>query len=151
MANLFNDDFRDFIAALEQHRVRYMLIGGYAVIAYGYDRSTGDMDVWVERTNENYERLVRAFQTFGMPVFDMTPERFLDADRYDVFGFGVPPNRIEVLTAPRGLIFAGAYPNRQRFADDDLEVNLIGYEDLLRAKRAAARHRDLDDLENLEG
>lgn len=151
VGNLFNDDFRDFIAALERHEVRYLLIGGYAVIAHGYDRSTGDMDVWVECTPENYGRLVTAFRAFGMPVFDMTLERFLDVDRYDVFGYGVPPNRIELLTAPAGVEFAACYPNRRRFVDGDLECNLIGYDDLLAMKRAAGRLRDRDDLENLGG
>ena len=78
------------------------------------------MDVWVERTRENHARLVLAFRTFGMRLFDMTVDRFMDVEQQDVFGFGVPPNRIELLTAPKGLHFESAYPNRQRFTDGDL-------------------------------
>lgn len=70
MANIFNEDFRDFLSALHKHHVRYILVGGFAVILHGYSRTTGDMDIWVERTRENYLRLKKAFDDFGMPVFD---------------------------------------------------------------------------------
>ena len=109
------------------------------------------MEVWVERSPGNHARFAQPFRAFGMPVFDMTLERFLDVDRYDVFGYGVPPNRIELLTAPVGVEFASCYPNRRRFVGGYLECNLIGYDDLLATKRAAGRLRDRDDLENLEG
>lgn len=72
MANIFNEDFKDFLTALNEQRVRYILVGGFSVILHGYSRTTGDMDIWVERTTENYQKLKRAFDQFGMPVFDMT-------------------------------------------------------------------------------
>ena len=56
-----NDDFRDFIDALNKASVSYLLVGGYAVILRGYSRSTGDLDVWIERTPENYKKLLLAF------------------------------------------------------------------------------------------
>ncbi len=77
MANIFNDDFRDFIESFNQHDVEYILVGGMAVILNGYIRTTGDMDVWVKKTAENYQRIVSAFRHFSMPVFDMTKEGFL--------------------------------------------------------------------------
>lgn len=61
MGNIFNDDFRDFIRALNNHKVDYLLVGGYAVILHGYRRSTGDMDVWVKNDKQNYQKLSRAF------------------------------------------------------------------------------------------
>ncbi|GAA0526299.1 hypothetical protein LX66_0460 [Chitinophaga japonensis] len=61
MGNIFNDDFRDFIQALNNHNVEYIVVGGYAVILHGYRRPTGDMDIWVNPTRENYEKLVKAF------------------------------------------------------------------------------------------
>lgn len=57
MANIFHDDFRDFLAALNEQEVRYILVGGFSVILHGYSRTTGDMNIWVERTSENYQRL----------------------------------------------------------------------------------------------
>lgn len=74
MANLFNVDFQDFLRALRQHEVRYVLVGGYSVILHGYSRTTGDLDVWVEKSAANYGRLEKSFYSFGMPVFDMTPQ-----------------------------------------------------------------------------
>jgi len=73
MANIFNDDFRDFIQALNNNEVEYLLVGGYAVILHGYRRVTGDMDIWVNRTKENYSRLTKAFLEFGLPVFGIQP------------------------------------------------------------------------------
>ena len=85
MSNIFNDDFRDFLAALNLEKVKYILVGGYSVILHGYSRTTGDMDLWVERSEENYNRIKQAFFHFGMPVFDMTQENFLSHPNWDVF------------------------------------------------------------------
>ncbi len=62
MSNILNDDFRDSLAALNDNNVRYVLVGGFPVILHGYSRTTGDMDIWVERTVENYQKLKRAFK-----------------------------------------------------------------------------------------
>lgn len=69
--NIFNVDFQDFIASLNTCGVAYILVGGYSVILHGYSRTTGDMDIWVQNTTENYMRLKEAFDRFGMSVFDM--------------------------------------------------------------------------------
>lgn len=62
MGNIFNSDFRDFIMALNKNAVKYILVGGYSVILHGYSRTTGDMDIWVERSDENYSKIVKAFK-----------------------------------------------------------------------------------------
>ena len=72
MGNLFNPDFRDFLKALHLHDFDYLLVGGYAVILHGYERVTADMYIWVRCTPENYKKIVQAFNSFGMPMFDMT-------------------------------------------------------------------------------
>ncbi len=149
MGSLFNEDFLDFIKALEAEAVEYLLIGGYAVILHGYNRTTGDMDVFVNQTADNHRRLTAAFRRFGMPLFDMTMDRFLDHEAYDVFTFGVEPRQIDIITVVKGIEFETVYPNRIRQYTEDLTFNLIAFDDLLIAKRAAARYRDLDDLENL--
>ena len=69
MADLFNQDFQDFIQALNGAKVEYILVGGYAVILHGYSRTTADMDVWVRKTSANYQKLKLAFQLFGAPIF----------------------------------------------------------------------------------
>mgnify|MGYP007026490849 CR=1 FL=1 len=97
MFNVFNKDFKDFIDALNQNEVRYILVGGYAVILHGYSRTTGDMDIWVEPNSANYQKLLKAFQLFGMSVFDMTEDRFLQTEDNDVFTFGRPPVSIDII------------------------------------------------------
>ena len=64
--NIFNPDFTDFINCLNQNNVEYILVGGYAVILRGYSRSTGDLDIWVNKTNENFIRLQKALKAFGL-------------------------------------------------------------------------------------
>lgn len=105
MGTIFNDDFKDFINSMNTHRVEYILVGGYAVILHGYRRVTGDMDIWVNRTKENYSKLTLAFVEFGLPLFDMTEEKFLDADAVDVFSYGRPPVSIDIITKLKGVEF----------------------------------------------
>ena len=151
MGSLFNPDFQDFIRALNAAEVEYLLLGGYAVILYGYDRTTGDMDIWVRPTRPNYTRLIEAFRRFGMPTFDMTEERFLDPAVADVFSFGIAPSSIDILTAPKGVDFGDCYTRRNWIEHEGLPLCLIAQEDLLVAKAAAGRQRDLDDIEQLGG
>ena len=150
MGNIFNEDFRDFLAALHASGVRYVLVGGYSVILHGYSRTTGDLDIWVEKSAENYALLARAFQLFGMPTFDMTAENFLHRPDFDVFTFGRPPVAIDIITTLKGLDFADAYAQASDTAVDGLTVRLIRYQHLLQAKRAAGRPRDHNDLDNLQ-
>ena len=150
MGNIFNEDFRDFLAALHASKVRYVLVGGYSVILHGYSRTTGDLDIWVEKSAENYALLVRAFQVFGMPTFDMTAENFLHRPDFDVFTFGRPPVAIDIITTLKGLDFAKAYAQASDTVVEGLTVRLIHYQHLLQAKRAAGRPRDQNDLDNLQ-
>src|SRR5215212_6284465 len=120
MGNIFNDDFRDFIQALNKHEVEYILVGGYAVILHGYRRVTGDMDIWVNRTRENYYRITMAFAEFGLSLFDMTEEKFMDLSAADVFSFGRPPVGIDILTKLKGVEFHEAFSQAQVFDEDGL-------------------------------
>ena len=150
IANLFNPDFQEFIAALNAADVRYILIGGYAVNIHGYSRSTGDMNIWVATDVINYQRLTLAFQRFGMPVFDMSESKFLATARYDVFTFGNAPFAIDILTKLKGLDFDEAYPRAVMHEFENLRIRVLAYKDLLTAKKAAGRYRDLNDIERLE-
>lgn len=150
MASVFNEDFRDFIQALNEADVAYLLVGGYSVILHGYSRTTGDLDIWVQRTRGNYERLRQAFTRFGMPVFDMTEENFLYHDVWDVFTFGNPPVAIDIMVAIKGLDFDAAFSHAVAFDDDGLRIRVIHLDDLIRAKKASNRPKDQDDLLNLQ-
>lgn len=150
MANILNEDFTDFISALNSAEVDYLLVGGYAVIFHGYNRTTGDLDIWVNPTAENYQRLKKAFATFGMSLFDMTQEKFLNTGGYDVFTFGRPPVCIEILTAVKGLEFDDAFCNSDIQKFDGVSVRVLDIRDLISAKKAANRNKDRDDLDHLK-
>jgi hypothetical protein len=149
MADIFNNDFRDFIQSLNNNDVEYLLVGGYAVILHGYRRLTGDMDIWVNQTRENYKKLVVAFNEFGLPVFDMTEQTFLNSEIADVFSFGRPPVSIDILTQLKGVEFGDAFKFAQTFNENGLLIRFIHLNNLIQAKRAAGRYKDLDDIEKL--
>ncbi|TSD63779.1 hypothetical protein FFF34_014500 [Inquilinus sp. KBS0705] len=149
MGNIFKEDFRDFINALNINKVRYILVGGYSVILHGYPRTTGDMDIWVERTLANYKKIQLAFLHFGMPVFDMSEEKFLSDTAIDVFTFGRPPVAIDIMVSVLGLNFNECFDNSVFFKDDGLEIRTIHLNNLIQAKKTSGRSKDLDDLENL--
>lgn len=149
MPNIFNDDFQDFISALNKADVRYVLVGGMAVLLHGYMRTTGDMDIWVEQTKENYKKVVRAFEIFQMPVFDMTVEKFLSKD-YDVWSFGREPVRIDLMTEVKGITFDVAYEKSKIYEESGIPIRYLHLSNLIQAKKASGRFKDLDDIENLQ-
>ncbi len=150
MGNTLNADFTEFIEALNKAEVEYILVGGYAVIFHGYNRTTGDLDIWVNPSPDNYQRLKKAFAHFGMSLFDMTEEKFMKTDNYDVFTFGRPPVCIEILTAVKGLEFGSAYKNSSLQNFDDVSVRMIDIRDLILAKKSVNRSKDKDDIEHLD-
>ena len=149
MSNIFNEDFRDFLTALNKNDVRYILVGGFSVILHGYSRTTGDMDIWVERSSANYEKIKIAFYEFGMPVFDMTEDNFLHHPIWDVFTFGSPPVAIDIMVKVKGLDFLTCFEQAVIFEDGDLKIRTIHKNDLIKAKKSSGRSKDLNDLENL--
>jgi predicted nucleotidyltransferase len=144
-----NPDFSDFIESLNKFQVEYLVIGEYAVIYHGYNRTTGDLDIWVNATEENYERLSESFRFFGMSTFDMTVEKFLNTELYDVFTFGRPPVCIDILTKVKGLDFKEAFRNSKTVVISSIELRMIDIRDLKTTKQEVNRPKDQDDLEHL--
>lgn len=149
MGNILNDDFIDFLKSFNHYHVDYILVGGYAVIFHGYNRTTGDLDVWVKPTKENFGKMILAFKAFGLSPPNMTEAIFLNASENDVFTFGRPPVCIDILTQVKGLDFNDTFSNSSMEKLDGLDVNMIDIRDLKSAKRAAGRAKDMDDLEHL--
>jgi hypothetical protein len=146
MANLFNKDFQDFIEALNNNDVQYLLVGGYAVILHGYIRSTADMDIWVNKTKDNYQKLKKALNEFGSPSF--SESEFL-GNQLNVWGIGREPNRIEIMNEVKGLTFDAAYEESIIYKQENLKIRYIHFDDLLDAKKAAGRFKDKNDIEQL--
>ena len=147
MANLFNDDFADFLEACSVNKVEFLLVGGYAVILHGYIRSTADMDIWVNKTSENYLKLAKAFKDFGAPIFS---ENDFLGNAYDVWGIGVEPNKIEIMSEVKGIEFSECLEVCKRMPLKNFEVPYIHLKHLLQAKEAAGRFKDKADIEQLK-
>lgn len=150
MGNIFHEDFQDFIKSINNAKVKYVLVGGYSVIFHGFPRTTGDLDVFVEVSKENYQKLSKAFFEFGLSVFDMTEENFLFNKNMTVFSFGRAPVSIEILKEISGLSFEEVYSNAIDTEIEEVPVKVIQLKDLIKNKKASGRAKDLNDLENLD-
>lgn len=140
-------DFKEFLNLLRSHGVRYLLIGGYAVIYHGFPRATGDMDIWIAVDPENARRMVATIRDFGFDTPDLDPALFLQDN--SMVRMGNVPVRIEILTRISGVDFEACYGNRVVGEMDGVQVSLISLRDLLANKRASGRHKDLMDIEEL--
>jgi len=133
------------LKSLDAHSARFLLIGGYAVNAFGYVRNTVDMDLWIASDAENQKRVLQAIRDFG---FQKAPDDLLREEDAMV-RMGVPPLRIEVLKKISGVEFEDCWPRRVFIEDDELRIPSISLEDLKRNKQASGRTKDLLDLEEL--
>lgn len=140
-------DFKEFLELLNAKQVEYLLVGGYAVGCHGYARATLDMDIWVDVSPQNSKKLVAVLKEFGFDVAGLSESRFLNPDR--IIQMGREPVRIDIFTGLKGVSFEDCYTRKMVAQLDGILVNLIGLEDLKKAKKAAGRHQDLNDLEHL--
>jgi len=148
MANVeLHPDFRDFLKLLNAHKVRYLLVGGYAVAYHGYPRATGDMDIWISCDETNAANVAAAVSDFGMPEGEIAETLFLAKDT--IVRMGMPPVRIEVLMDASGIDFEACYSRREIVELEGLSVNLLSLHDLRVNKKASGRYKDLEDLEHL--
>lgn len=144
---LLTDDFREFLSLLNASRVDYLLVGGYAVGLHGYPRATVDLDIWVAATPDNAGRVVAAVRAFGFDAAAVEPHLFVNPRT--LVRFGVPPFRIEIMTSIDGVTFDECRSRAVDFDMDGVSVPVIALGDLRTNKRAAGRHKDLADLDNL--
>lgn len=145
---ILHKDFTDFLRLLNEREVRYLVIGGYAVAYHGCPRYTGDLDVFVEASQENAARLVGVYRTFGFDLPDLKPELFTKPD--NIIRAGHEPVRLEILTGISGVTFAEAYARRIAVPLDDLMVPFISFADLIRNKTSTGRGKDQVDAEALQ-
>ncbi len=145
---MLNEDYRDMLRALSDERVKFLLVGAYALAAHGYPRATLDIDIWVMPSSENAEAVLRALQHFGAPLHNLTQED-LQKDG-TVFQIGVAPRRIDIITTATGLQFEETYGRSVSVNIEGIEVQIPSIDDLILNKKAIGRTRDLADAEALE-
>jgi len=140
-------DFKDFLLLLNEEKVEYLLVGGYAVGFHGYPRATKGLDIWVAINPENAERLIRVFCRFGFSPKTISSASFLNEKK--VIEIGIDPVRIDVIMSISGISFSECYAQKVDFVYDGVNINLINLEHLKINKRATGRLRDLADVEEL--
>ena len=144
-----NSDFRDLFAALNAVDAKYLVVGALALAAHGHVRATKDLDVWVEASPENAERVYRALAAFGTPLDDLTAKDLASSDL--IFQIGVPPLRVDIITSIDGVEFVDAWPERVSSEYADQPVHVLSRRHLIQNKKAAGRLQDLADVDALEG
>jgi predicted nucleotidyltransferase len=142
-----NSDYKDLLREFENAEVRYLIVGGYAVSEHTEPRYTKDLDLWVNKSPENAERIISALRSFGAPLRDVTVEEF-ESPGF-AYQIGVPPSRIDILTELDGLMFEECWERRKSLLLDEINVHFISIPDLIVNKEIAARPHDLEDARKL--
>lgn len=142
----FPPDFLEFLKALNEAGVEYLVVGGWAVGFHGYPRLTGDLDVWVAASETNARKTLDALRRFGAPG-GTPPEFFLEPG--NVFRMGRVPMRIEIINQASGVSFPECYARRVETDIAGDTIAFIAREDLLANKKASGRAKDLADVEGL--
>ena len=145
---VLSKDLREFLKLLNENKVRYLIVGGYALALHGHPRYTKDLDLWIWISKENAEKLLKTFDDFGFSSLDFKIEDILNPE--NVIQLGVPPNRIDIITDLTGVEFESCYSSKNQITVDEIEIPFIDLENLKKNKKAVGRYQDLADLENLE-
>ena len=142
-----NSDFKDLLRLFAEHEVRYLIVGGYAAMQYSQPRFTKDLDLWLEPSEANAARVMRAFATFGMPMIDVTPDDF--TSEYFQYMVGRVPVVFDFLTSLPSLRFEDCWMNRMTDEGEGFPMHFLSREDLIQAKKLAGRPQDLADLDEI--
>ena len=142
-----NSDFTDLLKTFNDNGVRYLVIGGYAVIQHAEPRFTKDLDLWISTDTSNAAAIFTALRNFGAPLSGMTEADFAEEGYF--YQMGVPPVRVDILMGIPGIEFEQAWNRRLEVDFDTLLVPFISRQDLITAKLASGRPQDLIDAELL--
>ncbi len=144
---LTSPDFRELLSLLEKHKVRYLVVGGYAVMKYTEPRFTKDLDLWISTDEENSKGVYAALKEFGAPLKDLAPPDFTQEGYF--YQMGNPPFRLDVMMSIPGVTFETAWANREKVQLEELVIPFISKADLIKAKEAGGRPQDLIDAKEL--
>jgi hypothetical protein len=145
---LNSPDFKELLSLFKDFNVRFLVIGGYAVMKYTEPRYTKDLDLWIAVDARNAAAVWQALKKFGAPLAGLTEKDFAEPGYF--YQMGRPPMRVDIMMSIPGLVFEEAWPNRVETVVGDVVIPFISKPDLIRAKKAAARPQDLLDANSLE-
>jgi hypothetical protein len=142
-------DWQEFLSSLNARRVKFLVVGAHALAAHGAPRYTADLDVWVQAEAKNAERVLAALKDFGFGgMKGLAAQDFESPDM--VVMLGRPPLRIDLLTSISGCTFEGAWKRRLKTRLGGQAVGVLGRSDFRANKLAAARPKDLLDVELID-
>jgi len=141
---------KELLILLAQHKVEFMLIGGYSVIYYGYNRGTGDLDLWLRPDNKNKIKLLKALQEFGIQSLDLDKLGKINFTDTNMFFIGESPEKIDFLTHVQNVIWDEAIRNVRYLPFENIQVPVVGYHDLILMKISSDRLKDKADIEELQ-
>ena len=144
---LTSPDFKELLNTLEKYRVRYLVVGGYAVMKYTEPRFTKDLDLWISTDETNSKAVFSALKEFGAPLKGLTPHDFTESGYF--YQMGNPPFRLDIMMSIPGVEFETAWVHREKVLLEGMTIPFISRADLIRAKEASGRAQDLLDAENL--
>lgn len=145
---LTNSDSRELLNLFEKHKVRYLVVGAYAVMKYSEPRFTMDLDLWIATDSENASSVYVALKEFGAPLANLTAVDFTHQDYF--YQMGIPPLRVDIMMSIPGVEFEEAWKNREVIDLDNLKIPFISRSDLIRTKEASGRPQDKIDIDRLK-
>lgn len=143
-----NSDFKELLKIFNAAKVKYLIIGGYAVAKHAEPRYTKDLDIWISNSRTNAERIFQALKEFGAPLANITVDDFTVPIL--VFQIGVEPLRIDILMGLKELDFDECWERRATAQIGEIEIHFISLDDLIFNKKLTGRPQDLHDAKNLE-
>ena len=141
-------DFREFFALLNEYKVRYLVIGGFAYSYYAEPRYTKDIDIWIDISNNNINQVLTAIRIFWNADSGLKREDLQNPDV--IVQLGDAPVRIDIMTSIEGVNFDDAWVNKVQCKFDDILINFISLDELIINKEASSRDRDLIDAKYLK-
>jgi hypothetical protein len=141
-------DFKELLSQLNAHKVKYLVVGGYAVSFHAQPRATKDLDIFIKTDAANASAVYAALAKFGAPLDQLTPEDLIEKGKF--YRMGVPPLMIDIFSEISGVDFDSAWEKRVNVEiDPGLQIPFIDAESLIAAKLASGRLEDLADAEAL--
>ena len=145
---LTSPDFKELLNLFKKYNVKYLIIGGYAVMRYTEPRFTKDLDLLISVEPKNATAVYKALKEFGAPLSGLTENDFSQQGYF--YQMGRPPMRVDILMSAPGVKFDDAWSRCERLTIDGVEMKFISKEDLIESKKASGRLQDLIDIENLK-
>lgn len=145
---MFNEDYIEMLSLLLANKVKFLVVGGYALGVYGYPRATGDVDIRVECSKENSKRIYDSLIAFRAPVSSFTPQTFTEPGI--VFQIGVAPRSIDFLTKIDGVDFVDAYEDKEDVEVEGLLIPFLSKGHLIQNKESTGREKDKLDARHLK-